>query len=85
MTPLRFTLAFIFLGTRSFFGNRLRELVPLIGSYWLVCTSYWFCGLPLNFKYTKRQFNFIEKLTLDFLTFHSNNRIKRTYKNDVKF
>ena len=85
MTPLRLTLCFVFLGTGSFFGNRLRELVPLIGSCWLVCTSYWFCGLLLNFKYTNWQLNFFEKLTLDFLTFDSNNRIKRTYKNDVKF
>ena len=28
MTPLRFLLALVFLGTRNFFGNRLRELVP---------------------------------------------------------
>ena len=28
MTPLRFLLAFVFLGTWSFFTNRLRELVP---------------------------------------------------------
>ena len=29
MTPLRFLLAFVFLGTRSFFfRNRFRELVP---------------------------------------------------------
>ena len=49
--------------------------------------SYWFCGLPQNFMYNQAegQFNLIKKLTLDFLTFHSNNRIKRTYKNDVKF
>ena len=48
MMPLRFLLAFVFLGTRSFFRNRLRELVPSLVAWVVAKFEQILCGRFVN-------------------------------------